>query len=388
MGGRVGGTGGNGAPPAGSGGTSGNAGATGGAAGSPSASGGTFAPATGGNGGAGGFATGGNGGDPTPATGGNGGGSVVADASVANDAPMTTLDANADNRPDAGAQPDGGGAGCPAGMVRITSKSKTFTVGASASEAGTEWACFIGAHKVSFTYDYCMDANLVTQDDYNTLMGNNPSAHKGDLKFPVDSVTWFDAVVYSNKRSVRDGLQPAYSYDSVTTSGIHATALPGLALDIKKNGYRLPTNAEYEYAERADTTGVYFFAPTVTFAGYGSDTVASEYAWHRGNSGGVTHPVGTKKPNPWGLYDLIGNLFEWEHDWEYRYPTTDVVDPVGGPDGIKQCGTTFIANPARMAKGGSFKTDVKTHMRIIYHFKWPPGSITGEMGFRVVRTTE
>jgi formylglycine-generating enzyme required for sulfatase activity len=281
----------------------------------------------------------------------------------------------------------GGAVACSTGMVRVPSKNKSFMMGLDANEAplqsnGQPWACYLGKHQVSFTYDYCVDAKLVTQAQFSALMGFNPSKHKtADTSLPVDSETWYDALLYCNKKSQKDGLEPAYSYGAVTLSGMSASNIEGVAVDLKKSGYRLPTNAEYEYAERADTTGLYFFSPTKTA---NITDLGAVYAWYSVNSKGVTQPVGGLKPNPWGLYDIVGNLFEWENDWEGPYVTTPEVDPVGPSQGTG-CGG-FSIGIEKMAKGGSWHTDVATHMRIGYHFKWKPASVHPELGFRCVAT--
>lgn len=268
-------------------------------------------------------------------------------------------------------------------MALISAKDRSFSMGWTRDEAGTEWACFIGKHKVRFTYDFYMDSTLVTQADYLALMHVNPSAHKtADGRLPVERVTWYDAVLYCNARSRRDGLDTVYTYSAVVRPDTAALGLTNLNYDIHKHGYRLPTNAEYEYTERANRPGTYFFADTTQ----NINEVSKAYAWSELNSGRQTQPVATKKPHPWGLYDLIGNLFAWCNDWEGPYPLTDQTDPTGPPDGKTECGNTFVGSEKKVAKGGSYKTDVKGHMRINYHFKWPPATITGEVGFRCVAT--
>ncbi|MDB5103817.1 MAG: serine/threonine kinase [Fibrobacteres bacterium] len=275
----------------------------------------------------------------------------------------------------------------PAGMALIHAKGMTFLMGMDKAEQfpgepAEGWAFYLGKHKVSFTYDFFLDTVMVTQGAYKALMGNNPSGRNtGDMNLPVEKTTWFDAALYMNARSKKEGLDTVYAYKSVVKNGTAATDLPGLAFDIKKNGYRIPTNAEYEYAERAGTAGKYFFAPD----GRNVDALGAEVAWYEGNSGRVTHPVGTRKPNPWGLYDMVGNLFEWCNDWNAPYPLTDEIDPIGAPSSPEK---------NKVAKGGSFKTDISGHMRIQYHYKWAPGAQAelgayagiGEIGFRAART--
>jgi formylglycine-generating enzyme required for sulfatase activity len=333
-----------------------------GLAGGGAAGGGNASPTTGGNGGTAGTSSGGLPSGGVAAGGGDSGGG------------------------------SGGGAGTPGtsscgpGMVRIPAKGKTFTIGLDANEAplqgdGKPWACYLGKHQVTFSYDYCVDANLVTQAEFSAAMGFNPSKHQtGDLKLPVDAETWYDAVLYCDKKSLKDGLEPAYSHGAVTLNGKSASNIANVSVDIKKTGYRLPTNAEYEYAERADTVGLYFFSPTVT---NNITELGAVYAWYTTNSKGVTQPVGMLKPNPWGLYDIIGNLFEWEHDWDGQYPTTPETDPTGLAKGQ---GCDGSSSDQKMAKGGSWHTDVASHMRIGYHYRWSPSSVHAELGFRCVAT--
>jgi formylglycine-generating enzyme required for sulfatase activity len=132
------------------------------------------------------------------------------------------------------------------------------------------------------------------------VMGTNPSNFKGSQN-PVEKVSWDDAVEFCRNLS----------------------AMPAE----KKAGYiyRLPTEAEWEYACRAGTTTEYSFGD--------SDSALGDYAWYDENSGRTTHPVGGKKPNPWGLYDMHGNVFEWCQDWHGDYPSGSVTDPTGAAVG-------------------------------------------------------
>jgi formylglycine-generating enzyme required for sulfatase activity len=140
---------------------------------------------------------------------------------------------------------------------------------------------------------FLMDKNLVTQEQFQKVMGTNPSRWKGD-KNPVEQLRWSDAVKFCNKRSELEGLQPCYD-------------LKTLKCNFDASGYRLPTEAEWEYACRAGTTTAYFFGDSTAKAG--------DYAWFDKNSGGHPRPVGQKQPNPWGLYDIAGNVWEWCNDF-------------------------------------------------------------------------
>ena len=143
----------------------------------------------------------------------------------------------------------------------------------------------------------------VTQGEYQEVMGNNPSHFKGDTNRPVEMVSWSDATNYCGKLTLRDRTAGRIAANSV---------------------YRLPTEAEWEYACRAWTS---------TRFSYGDDsgyTDLANYAWSSENSGGTTHPVGQKFPNPWGLYDMGGNVFEWcQSGCCEPYPGGIALDPQG-----------------------------------------------------------
>ena len=179
------------------------------------------------------------------------------------------------------------------------------------------------AHKVRLRAFY-MDTREVTQASFQALMGRNPSRFK-DPNRPVERVSWVMAVRYCNMRSLREGLQPCYDPQT-------------LECDFSANGYRLPTEAEWEYACRAGTTTAYWF---------GNDSARlGDYAWFKANAGGTTHPVGQKTPNPWGLYDILGNVAEWCHD---RYsPTYYSESPAEAPTGP-------TSGDERVLRGGSWR---------------------------------
>jgi|GEM_PF-1011834 len=257
----------------------------------------------------------------------------------------------------------------PPGWVMIKSKGKSFLMGQEF--AGHRWTYTFPVHPVSFTYDFIMSATAVTQAEYKNITGKNPTLHPGDETRPIDNVSWFDAVLYCNALSKRDGLPETYHYTAaVQNPAGEVIELTHLSIDARHGGYRLLTSAEFEYVVRAGTNTRWFFGDKDE-----DQPKAAEYAWCDLNAGKTTHPVGQLKPNPFGVYDMTGNLWMWCNDWYGgAYPTTPQTDPQGPPTGEE-----------RIARGGAFKNDVN-HERSAYHWQWTPQSHNFEVGFRIART--
>ncbi len=168
------------------------------------------------------------------------------------------------------------------------------------------------AHRVRLS-PFSIDVTEVTQESFERLMGRNPSQFTGADR-PVDQVSWHDAVQYCNVRSLREGLSPCYDPET-------------LQCDFDADGYRLPTEAEWEYACRAGTA---------TSWSFGDDPGrAARHAWLKDNAKGTTHPVRRKPPNPWGLRDVHGNLAEWCNDYyrETDESAEEATDPRGPAEG-------------------------------------------------------
>lgn len=208
----------------------------------------------------------------------------------------------------------------------------------------------------------------ITQDQWETVMGTNPSRSKV-AGHPVESVTWFDAVTFCNYLSDREGLARAYTYTGQTASGI-------VTCDFAADGYRLPTEAEWEYACRAGTT-------TDRYSGNGfsiDDTCGSEptlemIGWYCYNSGNQHKSCGLKQPNSLGLYDMIGNVAEWCWNWYENYTAEPVANPSGPVDGT-----------LRTYRGGSaFETSL-TNRAACRSSTHPMVSYSG-LGFRIARST-
>ncbi|GHT87735.1 hypothetical protein FACS1894137_15350 [Spirochaetia bacterium] len=233
----------------------------------------------------------------------------------------------------------------PDGFVRI--QGGTFLMGSPSTEADRmNWEG--PQHRVTVSA-FSMAQYEVSQAEYEAVMGNNPSYFKGANR-PVEQVSWFDAVAYCNARSLREGLSPVY-----TINGENVT------WDRNAKGYRLPTEAEWEYACRAGTTGPFSTGNTITKSQANYDA-------------GETAAVGSFAANPWGLYDMHGNVWEWCWDWIGLYSTEAQTDPTGAASGS-----------ARVLRGGSLINSAAHNLRSAYRFIFTPSHRISIIGFRVVR---
>jgi len=220
----------------------------------------------------------------------------------------------------------------PLGMKLNLIPPGEFTMGSPKSEYhrsnNETW------HLVRITKPFYLSVHEVTQQQYEKVMDKNPSKSKGTNK-PVERVSWHDVVDFCSKLSEQESVE-----------------------------YRLPTEAEWEYACRAGTTGTYCF---------GNDaSVLGAYAWYAGNYSDPTHPVGQKLPNAWGLFDMHGNVSEWCEDWYGPYKM--VSDPTGAASGIR-----------RVLRGGAFNY-LPLYVRAADRDNRRPGFRLPYIGFRMART--
>lgn len=199
---------------------------------------------------------------------------------------------------------------------------------------------------VTLTTGFWIGSREVTQAEYQAVVGRNPSLHFGDTTRPVESMTWYDAVGFCGTLTIREHL---------------AGRIPG------NWAYRLPTEAEWEYAARAGTTTRFSFGDDPSY------TSLPNYGWYSGNGGGSPHSVGGKSPNAWGLYDIHGNVWEWCQDYYGSYPGGQVFDPLGPASGSD-----------RLVRGGSFNYGGRECRSASRNSNYPPGGRYDDVGIRLV----
>jgi formylglycine-generating enzyme required for sulfatase activity len=235
-------------------------------------------------------------------------------------------------------------------------------------------------HTVTLTGFY-MSKHEVTQAQYEAIMGTNPSDFNsnpaaGEIQGnrPVECVSWYDAIVFCNKLSIFEGLTPAYrisgstnpsDWGIVPTSG--NSAWNAVEIVGGSNGYRLPTEAQWEYAAKGGngSPGNYTYS--------GSDTVGN-VAWYYENSSSKTHEVGKKSPNGLGIYDMSGNVYEWCWDWFGEYSGAEQTDPAGAVTGSN-----------RVLRGGYWGSNGQ-YLRSAHRVYVDPSRRHFYLGFRLVRS--
>jgi len=278
--------------------------------------------------------------------------------------------------------------GCPQGtkvpIGWVCVPAGTFQQGSPDEEAGRRGD--EPPHEVNLSRPFLMKQTEVTQGDWGLVDSGepNPSADREcGHNCPVETVTWFGAIAFCNALSTFAGLPPCYldpEEDPYDFADAEQVVLPVWSDRTRCLGYRLPTEAEWEYAARAGAT-------TATYAGdldhqdRGCDSpigALDGIAWFCGNSGDppVLHECGEKAPNAWGLHDLLGNVEEWCWDWQRSYPDAPEIDPVGDVD---------EGNGYRVARGGHYESPAE-EVRAACRGGWPPNQGMDTLGLRPVRT--
>ncbi|MCL2186098.1 MAG: formylglycine-generating enzyme family protein [Treponema sp.] len=235
-------------------------------------------------------------------------------------------------------------------------KGGTFMMGSPKNEHGRNDD--ETQHQVTVSSFY-MCKFTVTQKEYRKIVGYNPSRFIGD-NLPVENVSWFDAIEYCNKLSQREGLTPAYTIDNYeVTWNRKANG------SLETSGYRLPTEAEWEYACRAGTKTAY---------NTGSNFTDNTTGWFDNYTGDTTNPVGQKPANAYGLFDMHGNVDEWCWDWYDDYPSGAQTDPTGA-----------VSSIYRVLRGGSWLISAAA-ARSANRNSYDPDGEYSSIGFRVVRS--
>lgn len=261
----------------------------------------------------------------------------------------------------------------PEGFVKVT--AGTFQMGGQDSKP---------VHKVTLTRSFYMCDHEVTQAEYKFVIGSLPSdmavANGNSDNNPVNEVSWYDAIVYCNKRSMEEGLTSCYTIKNSTDSAKWGTvptsdkdaAWNAVVCDFTANGYRLPTEAEWEYGARAGNKNV----DGIIYSGTDSESNLGDYAWYD-NTDGKTYEVKKKKPNSYGLYDMSGNVWEWCWDLYGEVSAITETDPTGASSGSSR----------RVLRGGSF-CNLASSCSVSRRFSDTPVCIDATLGFRVVRTAK
>ncbi len=227
-------------------------------------------------------------------------------------------------------------------------------------QAGNGFDNELPVHEVTLTRAFNMSKYEITQPQWKALINSNPSTVKAD-SLPVNKISWYEAVAFCNKLSEKHGFEKCYS-----GSG------EDIVCDFDANGYRLPTEAEWEYAARAGTQTDYY--------GGNTESDLDRIAWWYGNidftNNSTSHPPGLKEPNDFGLYDIIGNVAEHCWDWwSVGYENADTLDPTG-PD----------SGPGRVIRGGSWDSNANS-CRVSFRYLYEePDFHPRYAGFRIVRT--
>ncbi len=266
----------------------------------------------------------------------------------------------------------------------------TFQMGSTAGDADEK-----PDHEVTISKGYFMGRHEVTQKEWAEVMKvnvngisespsdfkNSSAENEDQTQRPVEMVSWYDAVVYCNRRSIAEDLTPCYTIGGKTNPNEWGT-VPTLSdepwevtCNWEANGYRLPTEAEWEYAARAgdDTINARTWSGTKTDADLGT------YAWFGGSNG--TSEVGKKDPNAWGLHDMSGNVWEWCWDrYDKNYYSSSSTESVTNPTGP----TGGSSVDGRVYRGGSWDNSAD-NCTVSFRDYYDPNFRSGHLGFRLVR---
>ncbi len=270
----------------------------------------------------------------------------------------------------------------------------SFTMGSPDDEPGGPYSVEQPEHQVTLSKSFYMQTTEVTQKQWQDIIGNNPATSNTGDDYPLETVNWFEAAYYANALSTTEGRSKCYALTGCSPIPGNDMECTDVAINSGCTGYRLPTEAEWEYAARATTTTAWAYAVSYDSSadpgqvtGNGFNSNLHTMGWYEFNNEGGdlsrtaagylsgTKLVAKKQANKWGLYDMAGNVWEWCQDWyasDYYSDPVSASDPQGPDTGSD-----------RVIRGGSWHISAGL-ARSAYRFRFTPGSRYGDLGFRLV----